>query len=426
MNNTEKQSVNYRDDFTALVRLYDGNGVELGFPDFDFELLFFTDCRAHTYRAAYAGGECVNLHNDDGRVHVVFNNHGLGCGPLRCTFRAMLADTAMPDGLRTVNAVLDTPVELVYGQATAPAALDFAMTAPMYRGPKGEQGPAGEPGPAGPQGEQGEQGVPGAQGDRGPAGPQGVPGPAGPAGADGRNGLDGQGLSFIKMWNVAADQWGRYNPDTDLFELYDITDIGWDEAIHIYQQSKLQPNSSGFETNYYGSFADHWVRAFLPISNPPEDGTRMFRFQMKLERVVMVASALRDFRCTFTNTKQMFRQCTKLRRVDNIIMPEVMSDCFTLCYELRDVYIDGIAVGTVGLGDSPKITLDSFRHMIDNAATTITAASPVTFVVHADVYAKLTGDAANAACAALTDEERADWAALVERAAAKNILFAKP
>lgn len=46
------------------------------------------------------------------------------------------------------------------------------------------------------------------------------------------------------------------------------------------------------------------------------------------------------------------------------------------------------------------------------------------YTVHPDVYAKLTGDTTNAAAAALTPDELAQWMALVETAAEKNITFA--
>ena len=50
--------------------------------------------------------------------------------------------------------------------------------------------------------------------------------------------------------------------------------------------------------------------------------------------------------------------------------------------------------------------------------------SGITITVHTDVYAKLTGDTTNAAAAALTEEELAQWMAITEAAAAKNISFA--
>lgn len=58
--------------------------------------------------------------------------------------------------------------------------------------------------------------------------------------------------------------------------------------------------------------------------------------------------------------------------------------------------------------------------MIDNAANT----KEIQVYVHPNVYAKLTGDTTNAAAAALSEEELAEWMALLPLAAEKNIQFA--
>ena len=69
-----------------------------------------------------------------------------------------------------------------------------------------------------------------------------------------------------------------------------------------------------------------------------------------------------------------------------------------------------------------SISLSSMQYMVNNS----TATSPLTVTVHPDVYAKLTGDTTNAAAAALTAEELAQWQQLVTDATSKNINFATP
>ena len=69
-----------------------------------------------------------------------------------------------------------------------------------------------------------------------------------------------------------------------------------------------------------------------------------------------------------------------------------------------------------------SISLSSMQYMVNNS----TATSPITVTVHPDVYAKLTGDTTNAAAAALTSDELAQWTALVTTANSKNISFATP
>ena len=76
----------------------------------------------------------------------------------------------------------------------------------------------------------------------------------------------------------------------------------------------------------------------------------------------------------------------------------------------------------LNIGKTPKFSLESLSYMITKATNT----KDITITVHADVYAKLTGDTTNAAAAALSTEESAQWQQLVAAAAAKNIIFAKP
>lgn len=71
---------------------------------------------------------------------------------------------------------------------------------------------------------------------------------------------------------------------------------------------------------------------------------------------------------------------------------------------------------------SPLLTFSTMQYLVTNAANT----SSITVTVHPDVYAKLTGDTTNAAAAALTAEELAQWTALVTTANSKNISFATP
>ena len=67
-----------------------------------------------------------------------------------------------------------------------------------------------------------------------------------------------------------------------------------------------------------------------------------------------------------------------------------------------------------------SISLSSMQYMVNNSNAT----SPITVTVHPDVYAKLTGDTTNAAAAALTSDELAQWTALATTANSKHISFA--
>lgn len=80
---------------------------------------------------------------------------------------------------------------------------------------------------------------------------------------------------------------------------------------------------------------------------------------------------------------------------------------FYQCFALVFVSLRGVKYD-ISFSDSPLISLESLQFMITNAANT----SPITVTVHADVYAKI------------QDETNAEWHALIETAAAKQITFA--
>lgn len=117
--------------------------------------------------------------------------------------------------------------------------------------------------------------------------------------------------------------------------------------------------------------------------------------------------------------------CLKLKRIEGVISLENFSaQCLNGFFlkgdaALKEVRLIGLKTN-ISLVSSPLLSLASLQYLIANAANTAT----ITVTVHKDVYAKLTGDTTNAAAAALTEEELAQWQALVTTAAAKSISFA--
>ncbi len=69
--------------------------------------------------------------------------------------------------------------------------------------------------------------------------------------------------------------------------------------------------------------------------------------------------------------------------------------------------------------NSPKLSFNTVEFLIQNKNN-----NAVTWTVNPTVYAKLNGDTTNAACAALTEAEREQWASLLTLAESKNITFA--
>lgn len=72
---------------------------------------------------------------------------------------------------------------------------------------------------------------------------------------------------FIDLWNQAAGDYGRYNEETGYFELYEIYDIGWDEALLIYRISGQWDYSTvNFSWSNGGLKSPIVPRAFLPLT----------------------------------------------------------------------------------------------------------------------------------------------------------------
>lgn len=129
-----------------------------------------------------------------------------------------------------------------------------------------------------------------------------------------------------------------------------------------------------------------------------------------------------------SNMQDAFHGCLKLKEIIPAIIDSTDSwaswiAAFRDCAELESFQLKGLRYN-LDLKWSPKLSLATMQYLVDNASTAITAEKPVVVTVHADVFAKLTGDTTNEAAAALTDEEKTAWAAVLTAATSKYISFA--
>ena len=270
-------------------------------------------------------------------------------------------------------------------------------------GPKGETGKDGAQGPQGERGETGAQGPQGERGETGAQGPQGIPGPQGPQGIPGES-----RALFIEQWNNAAGRFGRYNPDTDLFELNGLTDITWMQAYDIFRYT------AGRSAATEGVFYNNTVIRTNFFTCPPYSNTTsirdMFRYCTNLE-IAVLGNYLVSTTALLSNCHTFaFHGCLKLRRIETAIHMFTASSTnrmFYDCKKLEHVLIRAL-VQNISFQQSPLLSLESFEYMITNAA----AKAPITITVHPDVYAKI------------TDEANAGWHALIAAAQEKQITFA--
>lgn len=110
-----------------------------------------------------------------------------------------------------------------------------------------------------------------------------------------------------------------------------------------------------------------------------------------------------------------------LRCILDILRPTLRIRIGTPNYPtaLSTLYIKDLKF-SINLANLSALSLASLQYLVTNSANT----DAITVTVHPDVYAKLTGDTTNAAAAALSADELAQWQALFAQAAEKQITFA--
>lgn len=137
--------INYKSDFDFTLRIYectvgpDGQKtrVEMGFPTYDFEIRLYTTNRTNAYICSKKGNKLQNCFNDEGKIHVVCDNHHLGKGVLHAEFTAFLPNNIYPDGSRKTVEVSHTVIELVDGSGDSPSIDDLKLT-PAFVSDQGE------------------------------------------------------------------------------------------------------------------------------------------------------------------------------------------------------------------------------------------------------------------------------------------------
>lgn len=217
---------------------------------------------------------------------------------------------------------------------------------------------------------------------------------------------------FCDLFNAAAGSAGYAKFTNGLFDckLNGLT-LSYDEAVMILSIY----HTGGDHTE---DLVHHPVRTNLPLhSQWGINLTRFAQYNTSLE-VANVDCVINGGYTTYT-----FYGCKNLREIRGPIRhltTKIDDSAFRDCPKLESLDLRQLKSNLL-LSNSPLFKLDSLDSIVTNAANGTTA---ITITVHADVYAKLTGDTTNEAAAALTAEELAQWQALLTKAAGKHIAFA--
>ena len=225
---------------------------------------------------------------------------------------------------------------------------------------------------------------------------------------------------FCDLFNAAAGTAGYAKFTNGVWDckLNGLT-LSYDEAVLIYNVTNGSPATRGFSnarirTNLWNDLLGYG-------SGPADDKCPVMLFKSCFSIEVI------RFNAWVSDPRGMFDNCYKLTKVIGGFIGDYgwpknrMTELFPNSPLITSFQLERLQ-NDVSFANNPLIDLDSFTYMVEHRATHVTDAYTIT--VHADVYAKLTGDTTNEAAAALTAEELAQWQALLTKAAAKNITFA--
>lgn len=106
----------YKSDFDFILRLRDREdpSKRVPFPDCDWDAVFWTGSKAHTYRASCNEGTYTNcFREEDGTIHFVFDNHRMGPGILKWEPHFRFPNSIYPDSIRDTFRTANLDIELI-------------------------------------------------------------------------------------------------------------------------------------------------------------------------------------------------------------------------------------------------------------------------------------------------------------------------
>lgn len=263
------RKINYKSDFDFILPFpvckatADGTceRVDLGWPDFDWEVKLYTSSKINAYTASRKGDTLVNCFNDNGRIHIVCDNHRLGRGVLNVEIHSELPNGIYPDSVQNIFSPYPLGIELIEGAGDCATDIEIEYMLPFIKGDKGDpftfedftpeqleslkgekgdKGDKGDKGEKGDRGEQGERGEQGLQGEKGEQGIQGIQGERGEKGEQGDKGADGKDGAQGQQGEPGKDGLSAY--DQAVQGGYEGTEEQFAESLAKIDEAKLPEN----------------------------------------------------------------------------------------------------------------------------------------------------------------------------------------
>ena len=474
------------DFLLALAYLNQQGETEYGFPPYDWELKFYTSSPLNFYTVSCRGGVMLNCQREGDMVRVIMDGHKLSTGVLRARSTIYIPDSNFPDGTRRVVDEHEFKTLFVSGHGTLASGPQLELLFPYVKGEPGKPFTYDDFTPEQLEGLRGPQGKPLTYDDLTPGQIAELQRPATEAAqlvtsaidaatatnnaitkaeqtrveaeqsraATEQTRVEAEALRveaeqararefagfaqdidraskqcFIDLFNTAAGPCGKYDPDNapdaDHPFLCNELWLTYEEAMLVYEY-RVTTHHDFYERCYDPGFASRTklLRTVLsPIYTQYGETLDLTRFVCYCQNVEILNIS--------TNTSQhfnigpcddAFRDCSSLREVHPSLiftkLPSYGQNAipFRGCSSLERLFAE-FRVNAY-LQDCPKLSLASVEYIASHSS------AGVTVTVHPDVYAKLTGDTTNAAAAALTADELAQWQEVLGQAVAKNISFA--
>lgn len=227
-------------------------------------------------------------------------------------------------------------------------------------------------------------------------------------------------------WKVSGTVYGKYDPENapDAEHPFMGNEIWmtYEEAILVMEYS------SGFSVCQIISLVNIPIKTLLPIPLDYYNTYVDIMSMNELRAIRFIDASAKGHVKVISQQPWFISNCSNLTKIEGTFNISNMdaSSCARFLrgsVNIKEFRASGLNKH-LDLKTNSKLSLATMQYLVDNASTAITAESPVVVTVHTDVFAKLTGDMTNEAAAALTDDEKAAWAAVLEAACAKNISFA--
>ena len=239
--------------------------------------------------------------------------------------------------------------------------------------------------------------------------------------------LEDSMLEVEKLVPIMAAYGCNYNAETGFFEYAGLTDLTADDcrnmlvetgmytiediaAKYAYCKSRVNLIPISAASNKRGYFF-----AFTGIKF---NGAYAFYYAREIELIQLCSDYNGiSFGFALNEASNMFANCHNLKRITGNIYLDYspnVTNMFLSCNLLESVRILHLKTD-ISFSDSPLLSYESVKYLVDNAANT----DPITVTVHGDVYAKLSGTASE-----YGDHTQEEWTAIMTAATDKQISFA--